>query len=660
MEAGSIHTHGKGYGKRTRDSTEAEDARDSAFTAFHLSQIGISRKAVLLGPKILITVILRNLKRNRCLESHDPFWFRKERERYSPPVDSEEAQFAERRRVADEWSRRCDDFFRERAKRKEEKLRTEELRRAENDRAMEEFLKRHPEEEQIGEDDLDVGYAMCDSVDEEDESDENEGEEDAGSEARKATAAGDVQDTSGTEEAMDTEDDLCLPAAVQARKRHSVEILEDDDETETVVVRKRHRSAPETSAASSMGQIPAYLAASTRGRGKYVPLSAWTKEEKIAATLLVEDGMTVEQLFDWARQRGYLIKRTNLKNFVYRVRAGQGATRKAGSGRPNTLMNLHMADLEKAIAFNPRISGRQLASVVGITEPAVRRLCKELGYKRYKMQPVQRLTDKDKEKRLTCASNFLRALDSGEISLRKIVFSDEKFIHIDPPKAHQHIFSKAKTKREVEEQLLDLPHGKPKGVGFTYWGGISGDGKKLPLLIMEQGQTIGGREYRYFLNDHIIQNAQHEVGPDFVYQHDWAPAHNDARTHQLLIDKGIRYLDRSEYDMFLTAVNGVQTRDPKQNLDIAQGYDSGYESDTGSLDGKGGYYEKQAAMPRTAYTEPSEDVTADVADLERNGKKVEIRQPDDEDSFTTVKQRVNQWLDEAQEPEQQDQQEPAQ
>ncbi|CAJ0559865.1 unnamed protein product, partial [Mesorhabditis spiculigera] len=59
-------------------------------------------------------------------------------------------------------------------------------------------------------------------------------------------------------------------------------------------------------------------------------------------------------------------------------------------------------------------------------------------------------------------------------------------------------------------------------------------------------------------------------------------------------------------------------------------------------------------------TEPSEDVTADVADLERNGKKVEIRQPDDEDSFTTVKQRVNQWLDEAQEPEQQDQQEPAQ
>ncbi|CAJ0559739.1 unnamed protein product, partial [Mesorhabditis spiculigera] len=171
-----------------------------------------------------------------------------------------------------------------------------------------------------------------------------------------------------------------------------------------------------------------------------------------------------------------------------------------------------------------------------------------------------------------------------------------------------------------------------------------------------------------------------------------------------------------------------ETRDPKQNLDIAQGYDSGYESDTGSLDGKGGYYEKQAAMPRTAYseklaktlveklrqdgvledaqralaayrdrqfyqtfvnnssgtdeatfyipnlqpaplvagmksinkTEPSEDVTADVADLERNGKKVEIRQPDDEDSFTTVKQRVNQWLDEAQEPEPQEQQEPAQ
>ncbi|CAJ0559020.1 unnamed protein product, partial [Mesorhabditis spiculigera] len=127
-----------------------------------------------------------------------------------------------------------------------------------------------------------------------------------------------------------------------------------------------------------------------------------------------------------------------------------------------------------------------------------------------------------------------------------MIFSDEKFIRMDPGKAYQFVLSKAATKREVEEELLDLPHGKPTGPGFTFWGGVGGNGQKLPLLVLEQGQTIGGREYRYFLTSHIIPNAELLIGPDFIYQHDWAPGHNDTKTHQMLIEKGIRYLDRSE------------------------------------------------------------------------------------------------------------------
>ncbi|CAJ0571353.1 unnamed protein product, partial [Mesorhabditis spiculigera] len=334
-------------------------------------------------------------------------------------------------------------------------------------------------------------------------------------------------------------DDAASITSIQATKRRSLQIDDGDEEAETVIVRKRHRSAPEVGGTAILGPVPAYQAAAVTGRGKYVSLCAWSKEEKSAATLLVEDhpDISVNELFEWSRRRGHLIKRSSIRAFIVRP----------GSGRPLSLMELHKEDLEAAVKMNPRISSRQLAAVLGIPRTSARLMCQQLGYRRYKMRPVQMLSAKNKEDRLRCARNFLDGLESGDLDLKRILFSDEKFIRIDPPKGDQFVLSKATTKREVEEELLDMPHGKPTGPGFTFWGGVGGNGKKLPLLVLEQGQRIGGLEYRYFLEHHIIPYAEQLFGHNFIYQHDWAPGHNDTKTHQMLIQKGIRYLDRSEY-----------------------------------------------------------------------------------------------------------------
>ncbi|CAJ0586585.1 unnamed protein product, partial [Mesorhabditis spiculigera] len=343
----------------------------------------------------------------------------------------------------------------------------------------------------IGDDDLGMGYEICNGDDGALQSSEDEWEDSDREQSDTAAAMLEGELLDEPSAARMQQDDETLNtgfvylAPIRSFKRHSEEIDDNDEESETLIVRKRHRSAPEVGGTATLGPEPAYQAASVKGRGKYVPLSAWSKEEKSAATLLVEDhpNISINELYEWSRRRGHLIKRSSIKAFIGRVKAGQEATRKRGSGRPLSLLDLHKEDLETAVEMNPRISSRQLAAVLGIPRTSAQLMCKQLGYHRYKM---------------------------------------------------------------VEEELLDLPHGKPTGPGFTIWGGVAGNGKKLPLLLLEQGQTVGGREYRYFLENHIIPTAERLIGHDFIYQHDWAPGHNDSKTHQMLIAKEIRYLDRSE------------------------------------------------------------------------------------------------------------------
>ncbi|CAJ0559018.1 unnamed protein product, partial [Mesorhabditis spiculigera] len=235
----------------------------------------------------------------------------------------------------------------------------------------------------IEDDDLGVGYEFYNSVDEVLQNQEDEWEDSDNEELDTASAAmQNEQLDDSSAERMQTGEDTLNPASIEARKRQSEAIDDNEDEAETIIVRKRHRSAPEVGATAALGPVPDYPAVSCKGRGKYVSLSAWSKEERIAATLLVQDntGISVNELFEW-----------------YRALAA-----------PLSLMELHKADLEAAVELNPRISSRQLAAVLGIPRASARHMCKELGYRRYKIRPVQMLSAKNKSDRLACAQNFLK------------------------------------------------------------------------------------------------------------------------------------------------------------------------------------------------------------------------------------------------------------
>ncbi|CAJ0574481.1 unnamed protein product, partial [Mesorhabditis spiculigera] len=342
----------------------------------------------------------------------------------------------------------------------------------------------------IEDDDISVGYEACGEVQEirsEDDFSDDDLEMELTNGEQETDRAGETR--AAVEETMDYDGDVC---------KEKVDDIEQEslEAAGPIAGSKRRSESIEEDCSDEELIIHRKRARSgsqgqerPMGRNRYVPLTAWPEELKATATHLVRDlKMDTDGLLRWSSSLGYLVQRNQLRKFINRVKKGQTAQRKE--------------------------------------------------------VPVHSLTDRNKEARVKCSKNLLAALQSGDVLISKLVFSDEKTINIDPPRGHEWVLSKAGSKKEVDSELLDLPHGKPTGPGYLIHGAVTGTGQKLPLIILEKGINIGGPEYRYMLQRHITPAAQQLVGDDFIFQHDWAPGHNANETHAWLVQNNIRYLDR--------------------------------------------------------------------------------------------------------------------
>jgi len=106
---------------------------------------------------------------------------------------------------------------------------------------------------------------------------------------------------------------------------------------------------------------------------------------------------------------------------------------KPRSGRPKTATDeVHVQQIEEELANDDRTSAnstRRLGRKLGVSKDSVFRVLKKKGYRAWKGQKRQRLSEDAKKKRQRrCKKLLRRCADDGH---RRILFSDEKLFSIE-------------------------------------------------------------------------------------------------------------------------------------------------------------------------------------------------------------------------------------
>ena len=114
-----------------------------------------------------------------------------------------------------------------------------------------------------------------------------------------------------------------------------------------------------------------------------------------------------------------------------RKREAAGAeafARKKGSGRQRTVRTpAAVGEVKDALKKNPRITLRRLESESQINRSSVRHICREVaGLKSLRMVKSSVLTRAAKLKRVEIAPQIMKRINSGEVQVDDMMFTDEK------------------------------------------------------------------------------------------------------------------------------------------------------------------------------------------------------------------------------------------
>ena len=106
---------------------------------------------------------------------------------------------------------------------------------------------------------------------------------------------------------------------------------------------------------------------------------------------------------------------------------------KGRSGHPVTHRNpVNINHVESLILENDTKSTRKLASETGLSRTTMQKILKkDLGLKSYTAKVTQQLSECDKTKRLEFCQRVKMMIESGDLNLNEIIFSDETHIHLN-------------------------------------------------------------------------------------------------------------------------------------------------------------------------------------------------------------------------------------
>lgn len=182
-----------------------------------------------------------------------------------------------------------------------------------------------------------------------------------------------------------------------------------------------------------------------------------------------------------------------------------------------------------AVAHNPQISSRTLASDSGISKGSILTILKRHKFHPYHISLHQELHGQDFHNRTTFCEWARRQLRRNVNFFRSVLFSDESsFANNGIINRHNMHFWSA----DNPHWLRQVDHQRPWSVNV--WCGIIGPRLIGPYFI---DGTLNGDKYRDFLENHLLELLEDltldELG-NLWFQHDGCPAHFSIQARTVL------------------------------------------------------------------------------------------------------------------------------
>ncbi|CAL1276577.1 unnamed protein product [Larinioides sclopetarius] len=171
-------------------------------------------------------------------------------------------------------------------------------------------------------------------------------------------------------------------------------------------------------------------------------------------------------------------------------------------------------------AAHPSRSVRRAAEMLGIKRTSLQRIMKELELPPYKIQVTQPLNEDHTQRRSEFAQLMLEKLQTGEIDVKKIWFSDEAYFSLDGHLNKQNYRYWGRERPEIT--VVRSLHPKK----FLVWCAISSHGVFGPIFI---DGTLSAANYRKFLDEEFIPFLHgHDLVQGHWFMQDGAKPHRTA------------------------------------------------------------------------------------------------------------------------------------
>jgi len=232
--------------------------------------------------------------------------------------------------------------------------------------------------------------------------------------------------------------------------------------------------------------------------------------------------------------RRLIVPQSTISGILKRFRANKDfdSRRKGRCGRKAALTRKEQAMLRWASVKNPVFSARQLQSSVAgtcstLSLRCIQKYLKKLGRIAYRPLKCPTWTVKQRRDRQAWCKE---RLDLTAQDWKKVVFSDETYLHLDGSKPTY----VRKGKYERTQTIHCVQH-KPFLKKLMVWGSITSEGPG-PITVVKG--TMTSERYMDVLQEHIVP-FQDEVS---IFQQDNAPCHKSSAVTKFLAENQLSVL----------------------------------------------------------------------------------------------------------------------
>ena len=227
-------------------------------------------------------------------------------------------------------------------------------------------------------------------------------------------------------------------------------------------------------------------------------------------------------------------------------KAGKSIETAKRSGRPRSARTEEVVERARSITERPvRTNISKLSRELNISRRSGERLVKEdLKWKSLKIREVPSVGT-SADKRLARTKILLNWIKNGQNSNKVRIFSDEKLFVID-----------AKFHRQNDRYITNVPV-KLVDPDIKYnsvcknpakvmvLGIVASDGKKCPVIFIEQNVRMNSQIYQDLLKDHFLPWVRSNYRPgEYVFQQDGATCHTAKATASFLEREGVEYWNK--------------------------------------------------------------------------------------------------------------------